>query len=149
MASRIVMCSVWLFALACQTAAIAGPKGDALTKCMSTSLSQDERRTIYLWTFITMASHPDLRPLVPEFERTKNDAAKSMGALVTRLISQACARQARDAKSSEGPMTIATSIASLGLVGSEEVFAHPAVQNTAEEPAKYLDSARINAAVPR
>jgi hypothetical protein len=123
--------------------ASAGPYGDALGKCLVDSTTPDEKTGLVRWIFAMMSLHPDVEAGSTITPQQRTAMAKETAKLFQRLLTEACAPQAREAIRYEGPAAIQNSFSLLGQVAASELFSDPKVAAGLAEFAKYIDEKKL------
>lgn len=126
MKNRTIKLALLLGLLGSQ-AALAGPHGDDLSRCLVESTNQADRQVLAKWGFSAASQHPAVRSVVTVSEKELDDSNKYMAELLTRLLTQSCRSEAQKALQYEGPVTLQTSFQALGQVAGRELFSSPQV----------------------
>jgi hypothetical protein len=134
-----------LVTLAVAAPASAGPYGDSLGKCLVESTAAPEKTALVRWMFAMMALHPDVQSSSAVTAAQRTAMSRETAKLFERLLTQACASQAREALRYEGQSTMQTSFSLLGQVAARELFTNPKVAEGLSELSKYLDENKIKA----
>lgn len=148
--NRTIRLSVNAILAACCLSAIpavAGPYGDAMSKCLVNSTSTADRTLLVQWMFATAALHPDVRSLSAASDAERDKLNRQMGALVERLLSQACTSETKAAVQYEGRGTLENSFNALGQVAGRELFSDPSVSKSMGNFAKYLNEKKLSEAL--
>lgn len=138
-------------ALCCLASALpawAGPDAVALTNCLSDSTSGKDRKDLAKWVFAAMSTHPEIREFAPVTDKVRDQTSSTVGGLVTRLLSEDCAKQAQAALRNEGQAAMQTAFRALGGLAMQELISNPEVTASFSLMEKYLDRRKIEAAVP-
>jgi len=125
----------------------AGPYGDTMAKCLVSSTTSSERTALVQWMFATAALHPDVRALSVASDADRERLNKGMGALLERLLINACLSETKEALRYEGNGTIEASFNVLGQVAGRELFAAPSVASSMADFAKYVDEKKLKEAL--
>lgn len=128
-------------------ATYAGPQSVALGTCLADNTTGKERKELARWVFIAMSAHPDIHKLSNVSDQARDEANQGMAALVTRLLAENCAPQAKSALQSEGAEGLQSSFTVLGQLAMQELMSNPNVSASITEYAKYLDQQKLNAAL--
>jgi hypothetical protein len=128
-------------------AAAAGPQAQALSSCLSDHTSGKERKSLARWIFLAMAAHPEMKDISAATDEAKRLADEFMGKLVTKLISEDCAKEARAAMDKEGGGAMEFAFGSLGELAMQELMTNPAVNASISAFEKHMDQAKIRAAL--
>lgn len=127
-------------------AACAGPATDALGACLTDHTTGKERKDLARWAFVSMAAHPEIAAIAPVSQQVRDKENKAMAALVTKLVTQECAAQSRQAIA-EGGDGLGTAFKVLGEAAMQELMSHPTVSKNIEGFTQYLDRATFEAAL--
>lgn len=127
--------------------AAAGPAADTLSRCLAENTTGKERKQMAKWVWVGMSAHSEIKDLaaMPPDMRTSTDQA--MGALVTRLLADNCAAEARTAVRMEGPDAMRSSFGILGRIAMQELMSEPAVSKSFEGFTRYIDDKRLEQAL--
>lgn len=128
--------------------AIAGPDAAALTSCLSDSTSGKDRKDLAKWVFAAMSTHPEIREFANVADRVRDQTSNTMGVLVTRLLSEDCAKQTQAAIKNEGATAMQTAFRALGGLAMQELMSNPDVSASFSTFEKYMDRKKIEAAIP-
>ncbi|MBO9679743.1 hypothetical protein [Paenacidovorax monticola] len=137
--------AVAAIAMACAVSpALAGPATEALSTCFADHTSGKDRKELAKWVFAAMASHPEIRELsqIPQAEREKID--RSVGATVTRLLTESCPQQTRQAIRSDGQSAFKASFGILGQLAMQELMSNPAVRASFGGIEHHVDQKKID-----
>jgi hypothetical protein len=92
----------------------AGEAGEALSKCLTTSATQDDRRVLAQWIFAAISSHPDLETLTSISAEQRTELEKEAAVIFERLIAVDCTPLAREVIVREGSEGFANAFRTLG-----------------------------------
>jgi hypothetical protein len=137
-------------ALACAvlcTSAVAGEAAAALGSCLADKTTGKDRRELARWVYLAMSEHPDMKRLSSIPGDAKEDALKVTGALVTRLLAEDCAAQAREAIKREGPGSFTDAFGVLGRLAMQELMTNADVSAAFSGIGKYADRKKLDAAL--
>jgi len=135
-------------ALATQSpGAVAGSQGDQLSRCTIDSTSQQDRLRLMVWVFSAITRHPGLQGLSRVDEAGLDRANADMAGLATRLLTDDCRDQAREAIRAEGMDAIKNSFKLLGELAAREMFNSPEVAGAMQGFERHLDKPRFQALV--
>ncbi len=123
--------------------AYAGPYTNDLSKCLVESTSQEDRVDLVVWMFSAAAAHPAVEHLVTVSEEELNDANRTMGELIMRLLTESCVEQYRKAVKYEGAAVIEASFEVLGQVAGQELFARPEVVAAMSSMQEAIDEEKL------
>ena len=128
--------------------ALAGPDAVGLTSCLTDNTSGKDRKNLAKWVFAAMSTHPEIREFAVVTDKVRDQTSNTMGVLVTRLLSEDCAKQAQAAIRNEGQVAMQTAFRALGGLAMQELMSDPEVTASFSTFEKYLDRRKIEAAVP-
>lgn len=123
----------------------AGPYADDLSRCLVSSTTDADRALLMKWIFAAMSLNKEVAPYVnmPAAERDKID--RETADLYTRLLTDSCRKQTRDATRYEGPVAINAAFNMLGQIAAQGLFDDPAVAASISGLARYFDNEKIMA----
>lgn len=125
----------------------AGPYADAMAGCLADNTTGKERKELARWIFAAMAAHPEMRDLSSSTPATRDRISQSIGALITRLLTENCAEQTRNAMAKEGSQSLETAFGSLGQLAMQELMSNQDVNAAISEFERYIDSKKIEASL--
>lgn len=119
------------------------PQTQTLSACIEQSTTPEDGTLLIRWIFIAMARHPSVNSLasIPDAERVSIN--RQTGALLNRLILDACPDEARAALLVDGERAMVAPFESFGRRAMEGIMAHPDVEASVAEMASYLDEERL------
>ena len=141
---KLSLCLLVLFASA---GVHAGPQSDELTRCFANSTTGKDRTDLARWVFVGMASHPDMAAVTSISPATRESASKAIGTLFTRLVAESCAVETKAAVQAEGQKALRSGFEVLGRLAMQELMANPNVAAAFSAPEKYIDRAKVTAAL--
>ena len=121
--------------------AFAGPYADALGKKLVSATTPAEKLILARWMFTAMSLHPDLKDLSAVTPQQRTEANKALGKMVTRMLTETCLAEAREAVKYEGPIAISSAFQLFGQVAAREIFGNPKVAEGLSELNKVVDPA--------
>jgi hypothetical protein len=127
------------------SSAHAGPFGDDMARCLVESTSKDDRIALVRWMFAAAAANPAVAPIAKVSPQIMDDANATMGALVTRLLTDSCKEKTKKALKYEGAATLQLSFQVLGQVAAGELFAGPEVKKAISGLEGHIDSKKFEA----
>lgn len=136
-----VVLALALGALAPQ--ARAGEAGEALSKCLASSATQDDRQTLVRWIFSAIAMHPDLEGLSAIDDAKREELEKAGAVVFERLIAQDCTAQSREAIMREGTEGFSEVFKTLGELAMGGAVEDSRVQAGMARLGERLDTQRI------
>jgi len=127
--------------------ALAGPQADALSACLADHTSGKDRKDLAKWIFLAMAAHPELSEISAVTDQAKLRSDQFMGRLLTRLVSEDCVKEAKDAMEKEGGSAMKSAFSALGSLAMQELMSNPAVNTSISTFEAHVDQDKIRAAV--
>lgn len=124
-------------------AALASPATDRLSTCLADNTSGKDRKDLARWIFLSMSVHPEIRSLSSATPAVRTDADRTMGALVTRLLTVNCERQTQEVVAQEGNIGMFNAFRSLGEVAMRELMSNPDVTASVGGYVRYLDQKKL------
>jgi hypothetical protein len=135
-------------ALAMPVAAAANSPEQALSKCLAENTTGKERKQFAQWVFLAMAAHGEIKQfLAPSAIDATDEANKTLARTFMRLVTESCAKEARDAYQNGGAVAFQSSFAVLGELAMQELMGDRAVAESMSAFEKYLDAAKLNQAL--
>jgi hypothetical protein len=144
---KLLRTSLVLLLLSAANLASAGPYADALGKKLVSSTSQEEKGICVRWMFTAMALHPDLKEMSSITPAQRDDANRAFANLVTKMLTDTCRIEAKEALKYEGPVAMQSAFQLFGQIAARELFSNPEVLKGLAELEKYSDSKAIQAAL--
>jgi hypothetical protein len=89
----------------------------ALGKCIVENLSHQDRADLARWVFLSMAVHPGVAQLSNAPAESREQAHRAIGDLFTRLMTEACSKELREAGRAGGRPVIPAAIQFLTQIG--------------------------------
>jgi hypothetical protein len=127
------------------TPVYAGPYGDALSKCLISSTSVDDRNQLVQWMFSAASSHPAVSSFTAVSPAQLDSANKNAALLFEKLLTKSCKKETTEALKYEGEITISTAFNILGQVAGRELFSDPSVSKNLTGLNKYFDKSKLEA----
>jgi hypothetical protein len=128
--------------------ALASTATDALSTCLADNTTGRDRKEMARWVFVGMASHPEIKTLSNITQAKRDELDKSMAVLVTRLMTESCAVQARSAMEKDGGEAFKVAFGVVGKLAMQELMSNPNVNAAFSDFTKYMDPKKINSALP-
>lgn len=125
----------------------AGPYSDKLMQCLSESTTGKDRTDLVRWIYVQMSRHPSLTTLSQVPADVQERADRETAALLTRLLGDACASQARDTLQHEGQQALRPAFESLGRVAMQELMINTDVAAGFVNFTRYMDTQKLDAAL--
>ena len=114
-----------------------------LAKCMVTSLSDNDKRTIQTMSLQMMFAHPNFIQKNPYSAYEIAQTKRQIGALFTRLIAKDCTREFLLAVHYDGEAAVEGAVGKLGQYAFADIMSYPAVQAYSMDIANYMDEQKI------
>ena len=122
----------------------APPSPDTLEACVVAAAGADDRRVLAQWMFSALALHPDLAGMASVSDAQRDDASRSMGAMLVRLLTVDCAEQAgRALRAGSAEMAFHRAFVRVGELAGEGLFNHPGVAAAGDQVVNHVDIHRI------
>jgi hypothetical protein len=137
-----MICLTVIVLLAVSVAAYAQPQSNALTSCLADNTSGKDRKDLASWIFLAMAAHPEIKQYASANRSAAEDkSARTMAALVTRLLTESCANETKAVVKAGGSFDLA--FRNLGELAIQELMAETSVKESMELFRRYLDKERF------
>lgn len=124
--------------------ATASPSSDALGACMADHTTGKDRKDMARWIFVTMSVHPALQDISKVSKDDINDVDMLMGAMVTKLLTEDCAPQAKKAMD-EGTESFKAAFSVVGQLAMQELMNNPGVKASLSGFTNYINKDKMNA----
>lgn len=125
------------------SSASASPAADALGACLADNTTGKDRKGMMKWVFMAMSAHPEIHNLSNITEKKRDEVNRMMGAMITKLITESCPAQAKNAAANGGEaFKIAFEV--VGRLGAQELMSNPEVNSSFSGFAKYMDKDKMN-----
>ena len=125
----------------------AGPYTDALSNCLASSTTPEDKLTFVKWMFAAMSRHPAVKSMANVSDAQLIDANQKVAALYMRLMTEQCKDMARAAVKNEGKAAVNTSFQVVGQVAAEDLFSNPEVAKVMSSLDTYIDSKKLHEAL--
>jgi hypothetical protein len=129
------------------TTSIAQSATESLGRCVADSTTGKERKDLARWLFTAMAAHPEIKSMSKVTEVDLDQASRSAAATFTKLLADTCAKESKAAMAAGGPAALQVGFGVLGQMAMQELTSHPQVAAAMGSLDKYIDKARIDAAL--
>jgi len=106
-----------------------------------------ERKDLARWIFVAMSAHPEMRGLSSVTEADVERSSKSTAAIFTKLLSETCAAEAREASAKEGSQSLQIAFGMLGELAMQEIASDRNVATVMSNFERYVDQAKVQAAI--
>lgn len=127
--------------------AMAQSRTESLSACLSDHTNGKERKELVRWMFSAMSVHPALKDLATVAPAVRSSADQTVGLLISRLLSEDCRVEARDAMQSDGPKAFEAAFSSLGRIAVQELMTNPEVSASVMGYMKYVDAKKLEKAM--
>lgn len=117
----------------------AGPAGDALARCIDTSLTKPDKTLLARWMYSAMSAYPDAQKLAPNATGPMESLNRSVAALFKKLVSQTCNDKTAMAMQTDGKGAIEDAFKLLPQVGVRELITDPAVAKQLAGLQKFME----------
>ena len=108
----------------------AGPFADDLAKCLVTSTNNRDKNTLLKWMFKIYSDHPEVSYMVDLSDREKKVIDKEMADLFTRLLSEDCFDESKNAAKYEGNIVFNNAFRILGQTAAKGFMGDPNVKRS-------------------
>lgn len=127
--------------------AAAGVYADDLAKCLVAKTSDGEKVLLAQWIYTVISVHPSAASLASVKESDRTGVAKQAGQVFETLLADSCREQSAQAVKYEGMDALRNSFKVLGEIAMTTLLSDPAVAAESQRFVKYVDEARIGAAL--
>lgn len=125
---------------------IAHAQSDALATCLADSTTGKDRKELARWIFVAMSAHPGMRDLAANSPETSEQINKTMGALVTRLLTESCPREVQAVvKGTESAQGMRSAFEALGRLAMAELTSNADVAASISKFEGYVDRPKVSA----
>lgn len=124
----------------------ASQEAQQLAVCLTDSLNGKERKNLAKWIYLGMSTHSIIKPFSNATEQDIDDTNRYVGALVTRLLTEDCPKQAKAAIDVGGQGAMENAFRLVGEVAMQELMTEPSVGNALGAFDKYLDQEKFDKA---
>lgn len=121
----------------------AGPAADVVATCLADNTSGKDRKDLARWIFVAMAAHPEIREMANVPPASGEATAQAVGQLVTRLVTDTCAREFKALVKSEGPQAMAKAFETLGALAMQELLSNRDVTTSIGSFERYIDRVKL------
>jgi hypothetical protein len=120
-------------------------QSEALGKCLADSATGRDRKDLARWIFLAMAAHPEIRDMSNVSQEAIDKTNKSMGALVTRLLTDTCSSEVRIIAKGEGSQALVKAFETLGQLAMMELMSNPKVTASISGFERFVEKDKIDA----
>jgi len=108
----------------------AGPFADEMAKCLVTSTNNRDKNTLLRWMFKIYSDHPEVSYMVDISDREKKVIDKEMADLFTRLLSEDCFDESKNAAKYEGNIVFNNAFRIFGQTAAKGFMGDPNVKRS-------------------
>ncbi len=120
---------------------------EALSSCVTNATTDADKIVLMRWLFVAMSRHPSVTELANVSDAQRVDANRQMGALVNKLLLDACPNQTRAAVASGGEQALQAAFSAFGAQAMRTLMNNPDVNAGVIEMTAYLDQQRLAALI--
>ena len=117
--------------------------GEELGSCMVDAITGKERKQLATWIFFAMAAHPDIKEFGNVTAEDQASIDRTIGVLVTRLLTETCAAQLQAGYKEGGQLAIQNAFELLGKVAMQELMTNRNVMVSVEGYANFIDEKKL------
>ena len=122
----------------------AGPFADEMAKCLVTSTNNRDRNKLLKWMFKIYSDHPEVSYMVDLSDREKKVIDKEMADLFTRLLSEDCFEESKNAQKYEGNIVFVNAFRILGQTAAQGFLGNPDVQRSMKKVYGLMDYEKLD-----
>lgn len=123
------------------------PAVQALSACMTRSMTSEDNIVLARWIFVAIARHPSVLQLTNISDAQRVEANRQMGALFNKLVIESCPNETRAAFRSDGEHAIEAPFGTLGETAMTDIMGNADVNAGVLQMGAYIDQQRLNALV--
>ena len=123
---------------------IAGPFGDEMARCLVTSTNNRDKNKLVKWIFRVYGEHPEVSYMVDLSDREKKIIDKDVAHIFTRLLSEDCIDETKNALDYEGDNVMFTAFSVLGQAAAKGFNDDPTVKRSINKFAEFIDIEKLN-----
>ncbi len=127
------------------TQAQAGPSTDALSACLARSTTADDHIVLVDWIFAMIARHPSVSGMTSISSAQRAEINRKAGALFTRLLTDSCGAEVKQAYKEDGMIAVQSAFSSLGAAAMQDLMSNPDVQAAGNDIQPYVDQQKLGA----
>ena len=120
-------------------------QSDELGRCMADNTTGKDRKELARWIFISVAAHPNMFDISRVSKDASEQSSRAMAAIVTRLLTESCANEAKAVVKSEGRQGMKRAFEILGQLAMLELTSDKQVSASVGGFERYLDRAKFDA----
>lgn len=129
------------------TPANAGIYGDDLAKCLVERTSDADKILLAQWIYTVISVHPSAAALGKISDADREAVAERAGKVFETLLTASCREQAAKTIKYEGTEALGNGFKALGEIAMTTLLGDPAVSAESQNFARYVDQAKITAAL--
>ena len=133
---------VGLLAMSVMGPVKANTPGNLLGACMVDNLNGKERRYLARWLIFSISVHPDIKQHFNVTQKDVPELDKYVGKLVTRLLSEDCPNEAKNAASTD-PLAMERAFEITGQVAADELTRNQDVTKSLNNWVQYADLPKL------
>ncbi|OTG63471.1 hypothetical protein [Acinetobacter silvestris] len=119
--------------------AVAGQTVDQLSDCLVKATTATDKTTVLQWTFVALATHPDLKIFSNVTTEQKTQLDQKFAQVLQRVLVEQCSAQTKAVIQTEGLQAVGESFQQLGRSTGEEIIKNPEVKQQLQGVVRYLD----------
>jgi len=124
--------------------ATASPAADALGTCLIDFLNGKERKELGKWIFLGISAHPEISGFTNISLEDRDDSDQYIGNLITRLLTEDCLTEAKNATATGGSVALTSAFELVGRVAMQELMTDTNVSSAISGFEKYLDAEKLS-----
>ena len=117
--------------------------------CMVDSMTGKERKQIAQWLFFSIAVHPDMKEFSRVTENAQKKADEFVGKLFTRLLTENCPAQAKQAMKERTSAAMGDAFGLVGKMAMQELMTNKDVTDSISGFEKFIDKEKIDSLIYR
>ena len=122
----------------------AGPFGDEMAKCLVTSTNKRDRTKLIKWIFRVYGDHPEVAYMIDLSDREKKVIDKDVANIFTRLLSEDCIDETKEALDYEGESVMFNAFRILGNVAAQGIVDNPEVKKSINKFVELIDYEKLD-----
>ncbi len=116
---------------------------DALGTCLADQTSGKDRKDLARWVFLSMAGHPEMARYSKVDAKSVEEASRQMGAMVSRLLGELCAKEYKETVKSRGGLGLQAAFETLGRLAMQELMTDANVKANMAQFERYVDRSKL------
>ena len=122
----------------------AGPFEDEMAKCLVTSTNKRDKTKLVKWIFRVYGDHPEVTYLLDLSDREKMVIDKDVANIFTRLLSEDCIDETKEALDYEGESVMFNAFRILGNVAAQGIVDNPEVKKSINKFVELIDYEKLD-----